>query len=206
MTARLYPSAFVDLQSGALVWESLAIKGILLSDGFTYDSTMVMRDEIDEAFVIAESSVMTNAARNGEAATGDPICWLQLTDNRLASKIVLFNDTGDDAYSELISFHEVEDIDGFPYVLNGQNYYLYPVNPPGGFFSYGDYADILGPIGSYTLAYYLALGESVGGSIYSIPVLVFGLDLDVNERVCLLPDELDSDECGPPTIRSSLCG
>ena len=205
LTARIYPSAFAGLQSGALDWEDLSVKGILLSEGFTYDPSMQYRDEIDDAFVIADSDVMENPERNGNVVNGDPIQWLQLSDNRLASKIVLYNDTGDDAYSELIAFFDTEDVEGLPFVINGQNYYLYPVSPPGGYFSYGDYSEIIGPIASYTLAYALALGESIGGSIYSIPVLVFGLDLTVNERICIRADALDQDECRTPTIRSTRC-
>lgn len=206
MTARLYPQAFTDLQAGTLVWESLSIKGLLLSDAFTYDETAVMRDEISDAYVIATSSAMTNPVRNGDVVTGDPIAWLQVSSPKIVKKIVLFDDTGDDAYSQLIAYFDVDAVDGLPYTINGQNYYLYPVTPPGGYFSYGTFDDILGSLGSYSLASYIALGEMEGGTSYAIPVLIFGLDLDVNERVCLLPDELDTDECGPPTIRSSLCG
>jgi hypothetical protein len=203
--ARLYPHAFIDLQDGVLDWTAMSIRAMLMDDTFAYDATKIFRDELDDAKVIATSDVMTNPVRNGNVVTGDPIQWLQVESERVVRQIVLYDDTGDDAYSHLIAWFGTDAVDGLPYTINGQNYYLYPVQPPGGFFSYGLYEDILGAIGSYPPAYYLPLGETVGGTNYAIPVLVFGLDLAVNERICLLPDELDRDECGPPTIRSSLC-
>ncbi|MGL4557155.1 MAG: hypothetical protein ACRCV5_06610 [Afipia sp.] len=130
---------------------------------------------------------------------------MQLADNRVPYHVVLFDDTGDDPYSPLISYHGSDKVDGLPVALQGANYFLFPVNPPGGFFSYGTNVDAVGMLGSYGLADPYALAETDGGTLYSIPTLVFGLDLDVNERICLLPDVVDSDECCRPTIRSSRC-
>lgn len=205
MTARLYPSAFGQLQSGSLDWESLSVKGILVSAGFTYDSSLVYRDELNEAVVIAESEVMTSPTQNGNVVTGNPIEWLQLLDNRDAYGVILYDDTGDDPYSPLISYHSAESVEGLPTSMDGSNFYLYPVQPPGGYFSFVPNSNILGAINTYSLAYQLALADSIGGTIYSIPTLVFGYALDVSERICLLPDVVDSDQCCEPTIRSSLC-
>lgn len=205
MTARIYPSALGALQNGSLDWTTLSVRGILMSQGFVYDGTKIYRDELNEAFVIAESEEMTNPARNGSVVTGDPIEWLQLSDNRDVYHIVLYDDTGDDAYSPLLAYFGAEDVEGLAYDVNGQNYYLYPVFPPGGFFQFGLASELVGPVSTYKLAAALSLAETEGGVVASIPVLVFGLDLDVNERVCLRPDVVDSDQCGDPVIGSSLC-
>lgn len=205
MSARLYPNAFGQLAAGTLDWTALNIKGLLLSEGFTYDGTLQFRDQLDESFVIATSEAIPTPTFDDSVAGGTPVEWLQLLDNRDAYHIVLFDDTGDDAYSELIMYLQAEDVDGLQSSLLGANYYLYPVTPPGGFFSLGLGAAVLGPVNTYHLAYTLALGESIGGQYYTIPTLVFGLDVVANERVCYRAPALDEEECGPPTIRSSLC-
>ena len=203
--SRLYPQAFADLQSGSLDWTTLSVKGILLSEAFSYDSSLIYRDELNESFVIATSSEMVSPTFSNSVAGGLPIEWLQIADNRRAHHIVLFDDTGDDAYSPLIAYLSADCVEGLDSPIDGANYYLYPVQPPGGYFSYGLASEVIGPVNTYSLAYNLALAESEGGAVYSIPILVFGLEIAANPRICLLPDALDVDQCGPPTIRSSLC-
>lgn len=205
MTARVYPSAFSQLAAGTLDWTALDLRAVLLSEAFVYDETMQYFDEVNTSFIIAESELLTNATYEDEVFGGSPFEWLQLSDNRSPRHILIYEDSGDDAYSDLIAYYSAASVDGLPQDLNGQNYYLYPVFPPGGFFELGEYASLIGPINSYALAYALPLGESIGSVAYTIPTLVFGLDLAVRSKVCYLPDEVDSPYCGPPTIRSSLC-
>jgi len=205
MTARIYPNAFSQLAAGTLDWTAVDLRAVLLSEAFVYDATQQYYDEINTSFIIGESEILENATLEDEVFGGSPFEWLQLSDNRTPQHILIYEDSGDDAYSDLIAYYDAASVAGIPQDLNGQNYYLYPVLPPGGFFELGLYSSLIGPINSYPLAYALPLGESIGSVTYTIPTLVFGLDLDVRSKICYLPDEVDNPSCGPPTIRSSLC-
>jgi hypothetical protein len=205
MSANLYPLAAAQLLDGSLDWTTASIKALFLSEGFSFDAADTYRDQLNESMVIAESNGLTNASVTSNGVyTGDPFIWPQLVDNRVVNQIALFNDTGDDAYSLMIAHWDAECLLGIPITLAGEDYFFYPVSPPGGFFQITE-GDLIGPISTYTLAAGYALGEIVGSTIYLIPCPIFtGRILTVRDRVCIPANELES--CCKPTIRSSQCG
>lgn len=205
MSARLYPYAFGLFANESLDWETASVRAILLSQAFTYNPAHQFRDEISDSYVIATSGILESPTFEDGVAGGLPFEWLQIASNRLAHHIVLFDDSGDDPYSPLIAYYGAADVNGLPLTVAGEDYFLYPTSPPGGFFRLTSIGDAIGPVNTYHVAYNLALGEGTNGVGYSIPLLYIGRRLSVNEQICLLPDELDSDECCAPTIRSSIC-
>jgi len=202
MAARLYPTFAQGLSNGSIDWTSLTPKALLLSADFAYDPAKAYRDELTEGFIIETSTPVTPTLIDGVYGADGPFSWLQYSDNRQVGQIVLFDDTGDDAYSQLIAHWTAEDITGVPFTPAGRNYYLYPVTPPGGFFSIGGSA-IDGMIGSYSLAAEYALGEVLGGETVSLPTLIVTTALDVRDRVCIPASEVES--CCTPTFRGSAC-
>lgn len=203
MAARLYPTFAQGLSDGAIDWTTLNPKAILLAADFAYNSALVYRDELTEGFVIQESSALASpSVTSGVYSGGGPFNWLQYSDNKQVEHIVLFDDTGDDAYSQLIAHWDFESVTGLPFTPNGQNYYLYPVSPPGGFFAIST-AALIGMLGSYALAGDYALSEVSGGDTYVLPDLVLTTALDVRDRVCIPASEVES--CCTPTFRGSAC-
>lgn len=205
MSAFLYPSFFSNLANESVDWTDLNPRAVLLSQAFVYDPALQFRDQLDENFVIEESPIATNLTYNNNVGNSLPFTWLQLSDNRTAYHIVVYDDVGDAPYSELLFYLGADSVEGLPSPMAGEDYFLYPVSPPGGFFSLYNVGGIVGPIGSYSLAFSLALGEGIGGVTYAIPVLVFGRRLIVSQQNCFLPDVIDSDECCGPVIRNSPC-
>ena len=204
MSARLYPLAAAQLLDSTLDWTTASIKAIFLSENFSYNPADAYRDQLVESRVIAESNVLTNPSVTTEGVyTGDPFMWPQLLNNKIVNQIALFNDTGDDAYSIMIAHWDADCLIGIPLALIGEDYFFYPILPPGGFFQITE-ADVVGPISTYALAAAYALSEIVGDTIYAVPCPIYtGRRLSVRDRVCIPADELDS--CCRPTIRPSAC-
>lgn len=202
MAARLYPAFASDLSAGTIDWTTLTPTVLLLTTDFAYDGAKEYRDELNESFVIAASTAITPKVV-GDAYSGEePFSWLQYSDTKQVAQIVMFDDTGDDAYSRLIAHWDSDSVTGLPFVPNGQNYYLYAVTPPGGYFAISS-AELIGMLGSYALAGDYALSEVIGGDTYVLPDLVLSTELDVRDRVCIPASEVES--CCTPTFRGTPC-
>lgn len=202
MAASLYPTAYAGLLSGDIDWTALNVKAVLLTGSFVYDSGHIFRDEIHEDFVIAESDAVETPTYVDGVAGGQPAAFLQLLSNKEVQHVILYDDTGDPAYSRLLLYLDADAVDGVPFIPQGLDYFLYPVTPPGGFFSI-EGEESTGEINSQPLGAPFALGESQEGFFSEIPQLVFGGRLVVRDRVCATPSEVQS--CCKPTIRGSLC-
>lgn len=203
MSARLYPNAvelFID--DSISEWTAYEVKALLLSQAFVYDPSKVFRDELNEALVIAESSALEGASFDDGLASGQPFTFLALLDNRQVHHVVLYADTGEAAYSPLLAYLGPDAVTGLPFTPQGQDYFIYPVTPPGGFFQVTD-APLVGPLNTYGLAGPYALAMSEGGVSYAIPTLFIDGRLIVKDKICAPPVEDDS--CCRPTIRGSRC-
>lgn len=205
MAARLYPTFAQRISDGLIDWTTLTPKALLMSSDFVYDSSKVYRDELNESFVMNTSDVLPDPSVTADDAYkgSGPFAWLQYADTKIAGHVVLFDDTGDDAYSELIGHWDSDSVTGLPFTPNGSNYYLYGVSPPGGYFAISS-AELLGHLGSYALSGDFALAEVTGGDTYILPTLVLTTALDVRDRVCIPASEVES--CCTPTFRGSACG
>jgi hypothetical protein len=200
VTVRFYPAGLSGLLSGAVAWED--IRALLLSPAFVYDAAAIHADSIDPAFVIARSELLEEPSFDGGLASGLPLEFQQLLDTRLVEHVVFFQDVGDDSYSPLLVYYGPSSLAGVPFIPEGLDYFVYPVSPPGGFFRVSE-DPIVGTIASYPLADALSLGELGGGVFIETPRLYVGGRLNVRDRICLTPEEIDN--CCRPTIRSSRC-
>lgn len=202
MSARFYPGGFSQIQDGTIDWTTANLKALLLSSQYTFNPAEDKRDNISDSYVIGTSSALTGATYANGLAGGDPFVWLQLSDTRVVDQIVIFDDSGDDPYSQLILHWDSTCLEGLPFTPQGEDYYLYPVTPPGGFFQITE-DPVVGPINTYPLAGPYALAEAIGGDSVFIPCLYIGRDLRVRAKVCVRPDV--SDSCCPPTITGDVC-
>lgn len=205
MSGRLYPFAAAQLIDETLDWEGGTIKALLLAEGYVFSTSHVVREDINDNFVIATSEALIDPSISDDGVyTGaGAFRWLQLLDPKTVYQVVIFDDTGDDAYSPLIAHWDSDGLIGAPLQLQGEDYFLYAVSPPGGFFQIAS-GDLLGPLATYQLAGAYALGEIQGSTSYLIPDLVLGRRLVVSDRICIPSSGLNS-WCGDPVIKGTPC-
>jgi hypothetical protein len=186
-----------------LDWTAEEIRVVLLGQGFTYDPTAVYVSELPAADIIAVSDEVVNRSYEEALAAGDAAPFLQLLDNKTITHAVIYQDTGDPAYSLLIAHFNSDSITGAPKPAVGVDQFVYPPFPPGGFFQILD-NELIGAINTYLLAGSVALAEISGGVTLVLPTLVLSTRLDIHTYVvCAGPDE--PEDCCEPTIRSSIC-
>lgn len=203
MSSRLYPNALSALLDGSLDWTTATLKALLLSDAFSYNASQDKLSQIPNGQIIATSEQMTNPRYTDGLANGDPFEWLQVADAREVNSIVIFDDSGDEAYSQLIAYYGSDCLTGVPFTPVGENYYLYPVTPPGGYFDITEVEE-LGMISTYPLAGLYTLGEVDGGTTVAVPCLITGRVLSVRAQTCFPSPGIDAG-CCPPTITESSC-
>lgn len=206
MTAAVYPSAFAELQDETFLWlDPEDIKCILLAPAFVPDFSQQYVDSIDPAVIIAESGPLTDkiVAASG-AYQSAPAEYLQLLDPSAINSCILYRDTGDPAYSPLISYYDGLNLLGSPLVPQGLDQFVYP-DAVNGWLTFSS-QEFSGEINTYEMGgdTALALGEVTGGDLSPASVLLLSGRLTVTtQAVCATPDE--PDDCSPPTIRSSIC-
>jgi hypothetical protein len=207
MTARIYPSASSQLISGDIDWEGATLRAVLLSDSFVYDQAAVMLDEIDSGQIIATSIPLEGATLVGTTmdyvySSENPFTWQQIFDDRLGTHVVVYEDTGDPAYSPLIAYWGPDTVLGTPLPLQGEDYFLYFPLEAGGYFRVIP-GDLLGTISTIPLADSYSIGEVTGESVFLLFDLLIGRRLLARDRVCAPKSGLES--CGTPVITRSSC-
>jgi hypothetical protein len=203
MGAQLYPSTLASIQDEVFDWTANDIVAVLMAPAFAPDFSQIYADALPDADIIGTSSPITNRTYVNQIAAGDPAAFLQLFDTRAITHAVLYQDTGDLAYSPLLAYYDSDNILGAPLISEGLDQYLYGSTPPGGFWQY-IVAPLTGEINTYLLAGNTALAELEGGDIIVLPELLLSGKLTVTtQKACASIDEPDT--CCRPTIRSSIC-
>lgn len=203
MTAHIYPAAAIGFQNETLDWTAEEIKAVFLGPSFSYDGSLVYLDQLPSQHIIAISDAMENPEfDNGQAVAG-PAAFLQLLSTQEITHVVLFQDTGDPAYSPLLVHYDSDSIIGAPKTSTGEDQFVYYLSPPGYFFQFSS-EELVGPIDTHVLAEELALGELEGGVTVLFGDVFLGSRLTVSTHAVCVPAE-EGDDCCEPTIRSSQC-
>jgi hypothetical protein len=203
MGAQLYPSALGSIQDGVFDWLAHEIVIALMAPAFVPDFSQVYADSLPDGDIIRVSDPMTNRTYVDNIAGGEPAPFLQLFDTRAISHVVIYQDTGDIAYSPLIAYYDEDNILGAPLVSEGLDQFVYGTFPPGGYWQVTT-IPLTGEINSYLLSGNTALAELEGGDVIILPELLLSGRLTVTtQAICATPDE--PNDCCEPTIRSSIC-
>lgn len=134
MSSRLYSKTREKFLTAQLSWLSGSYRGLLLPDSYTPDFGDEFFSDVFEGVRIAVSEEITGQTATNGVANCDAIRWPLLVDSRLASKIIIFKDTGVESTSDLICFIDTEDIVGAPLALVGFDYFFMPNAVEGGIF------------------------------------------------------------------------
>lgn len=204
MSAVVYPSAFAALQDGTLDWLADDIRVVLLGPAFVPDFSQQYVDSINPVYVIAESDPLEDRTFVNGLAFSRPAQFLQLLDTQAITHAVIYQDTGDPAYSQLIAYYTDDNLLGSPLVPVGLDQYVLP-DAQLGWLTFSE-QEFTGEINTYLLAGLdtIGLGEVSGGDIAPASVLLLSGKLTVTtQAVCATPDEPET--CCRPTIRSSKC-
>jgi hypothetical protein len=204
VSAQLYPSAQAALEDGALDWLDQEMRVVLMGPSFVPDFTAQYYDQLPVAPAIAVSSPLENRSFDDGVAQSSAAEFLQLLSTLSVVSAVLFQDTGDPAYSPLVAFYTGENFLGSPFTLQGLDQFVYP-DAQLGWLTFED-AEFSGEINSYESGgdETLALGEVLGGTEAPASVIFIGGRLTVRtQKVCVRAEE--PDDCCEPEIRSSIC-
>lgn len=126
MASRLFNKAREKFGTKQLSWLEGTYKAILLPEGFDPDFSDEFLSSISPGARIATSLEMTNRTMTDGKAMSDPIVFGVLIDARLADKMIIYQDTGDEASSTLVAFLDEESLEGAPVPLVGLNYFFVP--------------------------------------------------------------------------------
>lgn len=204
MTTHLYPTALAGLLDDSFDWTTEEIKAVLLTENFVFDPAAISVDEIPPEHIIATSlEGLTNRTFENGIAYGDPAQFLQLLSPLSISQVILYQDTGDPAYSTLVMHYDGENVIGAPMIPVGTDVFVYALFPPGGFLALTD-DPFLGPLSTFALGDDVTITELSGGLVLVLPSVVLGGRLNVHTQVVCAPHE-ESESCCAPTIRSSRC-
>jgi hypothetical protein len=184
-------------------WLAHEIVIALMAPAFVVDFSQLYADSLPDGDIIRVSDPMTGRTYVDNIAGGEPAAFLQLFDTRAISHAVIYQDTGDIAYSPLVAYYDEDNIFGAPLVSEGLDQFLFGSFPPGGFWKFGS-NPLIGEINTYLLAGNVALSELTGGDTIVMPQLLLSGRLTVTtQAICATPDE--PNDCCEPTIRSSIC-
>lgn len=203
MTAQVYPSTFAALQDGTFDWFADDLAVVLMAPAFTVDPSENFVDSLPAGEIIAVSDFITNRSVSDGVFRSDPAQFLQLFDLSAITTAVLYQDTGDPAYSPLIAAYDGENLLGSPLVSEGLDQFVYP-DAVNGWLTFSE-SEFSGELNTYELAgdTTIALGEVEGGDASPASVLFLSGRLTVTtQAVCATPDE--PEDCTPPRIRSSI--
>lgn len=204
MTSHIYPSALLGLLDESLDWTAEEVKAVLLTGNFVYDPSQVYVDELPAEHIIAVSEEgLANRTYVNGLAYGDPAVFLQLSSPLSISQVVLFQDTGDPAYSKLLMHYDVDSVIGAPKIPRGEDEFVYPIFPFGGFFQLTD-EELFGPISTTLIGGPLAISELEGGVLLILPSVLLDSELNIHTHVLCIPSD-EPEDCCEPTIRSSRC-
>lgn len=134
MASRLYNKAREKFLTAQLSWLAGEYKAILLPAAFDPDFDDEFVDSINVGTRIATSIELTGRTATNGLAMCDPISFGILVDPRLADKMIIFQDTGDETSSALVAFIDEADLIGAPLPLVGLDYFYIPSQLQGGVF------------------------------------------------------------------------
>lgn len=134
MSSQLYPNARELFATAQLSWLAGTIKAILLPESYNPDFEDANLDDIFTGVRIAVSEPLTGRTATRGICNSDPIEFGLLVDSRIASKLVLFKDTGSESTSTLIAFLDADSLFGVPVSLIGFEYFFVPSTINGGIF------------------------------------------------------------------------
>lgn len=202
MTARLYPSGRAGLLDGSIDWTAdEGIRAILLQTNFIYNPADTVLDDLNSVRILATSDPLENASFDSKLAAGDPFSFGAFTDARNAGHVVIYADSGDPVYSQLIAHYDADSLIGAPFSPAGFQYFAYPVVGLGGYFQITD-DPLVGAINTHLLAAPYSLTQTQGGVSVELSDLFVGTRLDAASKVCMPPDE--EFDCEGPTFRGLM--
>jgi len=203
MTAQLYPSAFASLQDGTFDWLADDIRVALMVPAFVVDTAQSFVDSLPASEIIDTSDPVENRTVVDGVFRSGPAQFLQLFDTSAITTAILYQDTGDPAYSPLIAAYDGENLLGSPLISQGLDQFVYP-DAVNGWLTFSE-SEFSGELNTYELAgdTTIALGDVEGGDLSPASVLFLSGRLTVTtQAVCATPDE--PEDCTPPRIRSSI--
>lgn len=101
---RLSPNAAGLFLAGSLSWTSGTWKVVALDDGYTYDDTHHVLDDIDGARRVATSPALTGRTATGGVADADDTTLPAPTPDVTIRSLWVYRDTGDETTSTLVAF------------------------------------------------------------------------------------------------------
>lgn len=134
MASQLYPAARQLFLTAQLSWLVGTYKAVLLPESYVPDFDDAFLSDVFEGVRIKISDALENKTAVSGIAGCDPIAFGIIVDNRRASKMIIFKDTGDEGTSNLVAFLDEESMLGVPLDLIGLEYFFVPSALEGGLF------------------------------------------------------------------------
>jgi hypothetical protein len=127
----VYPKARQALGTAGIDWATASISAVLLSDLYTPSLVDQFVSAIPPAAILARAVCTNIAITNGICTCLIPQ-FNSLLSDYICVAVALFIDTGDDTTSQLVYYSSTGN--GFPFALQGFNYYVGPDASSGGWF------------------------------------------------------------------------
>ncbi len=132
--SQLYPKIRQDFATKNFDWTANTVKVLHMDSNFVPDFTKQYKSDIPSGNVIATSANITGRTATLGLCDGVTTSFGVISDPRLASSIVFFEDTGTPTTSRLIAFFDTSNLPGLPQVLSGLQYFIYQNLAFGGWF------------------------------------------------------------------------
>jgi hypothetical protein len=128
---QLYSQARQSFLTGALNWDAVDVRMLLLSASYVFDEDHVTLSQILPSTRLGVGDVPPVLGSDGYA-TGANTVFTALVTPEPITQIVLYEHTGNEGTSRLIAYYDT--IPGMPFTGEGFNYLLAPDLSFGGFF------------------------------------------------------------------------
>jgi hypothetical protein len=128
MANAIYPKAKEALLGGDLAVDSDTIKAYILDDDYTYNAAHDFLNDIPAGARLATVTLASKTITNGIFDSADPT-WTSVTGGGTVTRIVVYQDTGNEATSRLFLFLDTKG-DGTPIsipTVGGNITYVVPV-------------------------------------------------------------------------------
>jgi hypothetical protein len=117
--------------TGEIDWTTASVSAVLLSDLYTPTLADQFLSTVPPAAILARAVCTNIAVTNGVCTCLIPQ-FNSLISGYVCAAVALFIDTGDDTTSTLVYYSSTGN--GFPFTLQGFNYYVGPDAASGGWF------------------------------------------------------------------------